>query len=258
MIYLNNTLIVPTLFPDGTSQVWKLPESLLNSVKFEVDWEFTHEGEFMHLAQLKDLLNMYMVDKKLTLKYLPYARQDKHITNTTTFSLRTFAKLLNSLEFDYVAISDPHSSEALELIDGSYAYYPTDLIHNIGFNTKTNLVVYPDKGALDKYSKVYPFNHIYGEKVRDQLTGNITSYKLIGSPAGKNVLIVDDICDGGATFKILAVDLYNAGAKEVNLFVTHGIFSKGVNSLKKAGIQRVFTVDGEIFEDHNGLTYRRL
>jgi ribose-phosphate pyrophosphokinase len=258
MIYLNNTLIVPTLFSDNTSQVWKLPESLLNAPKFEVDWEFTHEGEFMHLAQLKDLLDNYMVDTKLTLKYLPYARQDKEISNSTTFALRSFSFLLNSLNFSHVAISDPHSKVALDFINNSYAYYPTDLIHNIGFETKTNLVVYPDKGALEKYSKVYPFNHIYGEKVRDQLTGNITSYKLIGSPAGKNVLIVDDICDGGATFKILAVDLYNAGAKEVNLFVTHGIFSKGLRTLKEAGIQRIFSADGEVFEDHNGLSYRRL
>jgi ribose-phosphate pyrophosphokinase len=257
MIYLNDQLIVPTLFPDGTSQIWKLPESLLKSHKYDVEWVFSHEGEFMHLAQLKDLLNIYQLNTKLTLKYLPYARQDKQFGNDKTFALRTFARLLNSLEFDYVAISDPHSN-MFDLIYNSHPYYPTDIIHRIGLMLGTAIVCYPDKGALDKYSKEYPFAHIHGEKVRDQLTGNITNYKLIGSPDNKNVLVVDDICDGGMTFKLLAKELYDADAKEVNLFVTHGIFSKGLKTLKEAGIKRIFTADGEVFEDHNGLSYRRL
>jgi len=63
-------------------------------------------------------------------------------------------------------------------------------------------------------------------------------------------MIVDDICDGGATFILLAKELYAAGAKEVNLFVTHGIFSKGLIPLYEAGIKRIFTQDGEASEEH--------
>lgn len=61
----------------------------------------------------------------------------------------------------------------------------------------------------------------------------------------KNILIVDDICDGGATFMLLTKDLYKRGAKSINLFVTHGIFSKGLKPLKEAGINRIFTAKGE-------------
>jgi ribose-phosphate pyrophosphokinase len=258
MIYLNDQLIVPTLFPDGTSQTWKLPESLLKSHKYDVEWVFSHEGELMHLAQLKDLLDNYGITTNLRLKYLPYARQDKEVSNTTTFALKTFAFLLNQLRFEMVTIVDPHSHVALELIDNSVSVYPSDEIHQIGLMLGTALVVYPDKGAVTKYTKVYPFMHIYGEKVRDQLTGNITSYKLIGNAKNRNVLIVDDICDGGMTFKLLAKELYDAGAKEVNLFVTHGIFSKGLKTLKEAGIKRIFTADGEVFEMDNKLVYKTL
>lgn len=260
MIYLNLKPITPTIFPDQTSQIWHLPEEIFNAHTVEVDWEFDNEGEFLHLAQLKALLDTRNIRCHLTLKYLPYARQDKAITNDTTFALTVFAHLLNSLQFDHIAISDPHSEDALKMIYNSYAYYYKDLINDIMFLTESPLIVYPDEGALKKYSKVYPFNsYIYGEKVRDQATGNIISYKLIGTPAGgHNVLIVDDICDGGATFKILAKDLYNSGARQVNLFVTHGLFSKGIKTLKEVGIQRIFTADGEVSENQNGLTYRRL
>lgn len=259
MLYLNEQLIIPTLFPDNTSQIWKIPENLLKSDHFEVIWQFQYEGEFMHLAQLKDLLDNYNVAKHLDIKYIPYGRQDKEISNLTTYGLQTFAKLLNSLNFDLITILDPHSSIATKLINNSSAYYPVNQLFNTVEELQVDHFCYPDHGAFNKYADIYDFaDFSHGEKVRDQLTGNITSYKLIGNPAGKTVLIVDDICDGGMTFKLLAKDLYNAGAKQVFLFVTHGIFSKGLRTLKEAGIQRVFTADGEVGENQNGFTYRRL
>jgi len=66
------------------------------------------------------------------------------------------------------------------------------------------------------------------------------------------VLIVDDICDGGMTFKLLARDLLAAGAKEVHPYVTHGIFSKGLDTLKESGIGRFFTYKGECFTHKTG------
>jgi ribose-phosphate pyrophosphokinase len=259
VIYLNLKPVIPTIFPDNTSQVWHLPEEIFNAHTVEIDWEFDNEGEFMHLAQLKGLLDAKNVRAHLTLKYLPYGRQDKAISNDTTFALTVFAHLLNSLQFTHVAINDPHSSDALKLIYNSYAYYNTDALYNVVAELEVDHFCYPDNGAFMKYADIYDFaDFSHGEKVRDQATGNIISFKLIGNPAGKTVLIVDDICDGGATFKILAADLYNAGAKQVFLFVSHGIFSKGLKTLKEAGIQRIFCPDGEVTEYKTRFIYRRL
>ena len=58
--------------------------------------------------------------------------------------------------------------------------------------------------------------------------------------------MVDDLCDGGATFILLAKELLSKGAKEVHLFVSHGIFSRGLGVLFDAGIKRVFVKDGEM------------
>ncbi len=261
MILLNDTPITPTLFPDHTTQVWKLPEELLNLQFIDITWKFENEGEFLHLAQLKDLLESKNIRSELYLPYLPYGRQDKEVSNSSTFALRTFAKLLNSLNFNKIKILDPHSSKAFEFIDHVVEVYPVKQLHKIVEEIKPGVLCYPDKGALEKYDKISSYKmyrYIYGEKVRDQLTGNITSYKVIGDYKDKTVLIIDDICDGGMTFILLAKELLNQGIKEVNLFVTHGLFTKGLKVLKEAGIKRVFTPDGEVSETPNGFTYRRI
>ena len=266
MIYLNGTPLNVTMFPDNTSQVWKLHEQTLKESNYaHVTWEFQHEGEFMHLAQLRSLLRINGIKTDLKLKYLPYGRQDKRIANDATFALWTFATLLNFLGFNEVVCMDPHSLIAADLIMNFKAVYPLDQVMKIAYDLNIDLFAYPDAGAVDKYTggedvqkEIYDYPCIYGEKVRDQATGNITSYKLIGSPADKKVLIVDDICDGGMTFKLLTKDLLAAGATEVHLFVTHGIFSKGLGTLFESGIKRIFTQDGEASTHQNQITYRRL
>jgi ribose-phosphate pyrophosphokinase len=260
MIYLNGSPVNTTLFPDNTSQVWRLPEVLLKETNwFHITWEFQHEGEFMQLAQLKSLIDSYGHSATLKLKYLPYGRQDKYVANNVTFALRTFAKLLNTLQFKNVIIHDPHSSVATELIHNSSAVYPVEEVMKIAFDLKVDLFCYPDNGAVVKYTgggdvqkEIYDYPCTYGEKVRDQLTGQITSYKLIGEVRNKNVLIVDDICDYGRTFILLAEKLKEAGAKEINLFVTHGLFSGGLKVIKDSGISRIFTAEGEATEHSTG------
>lgn len=246
MIKLNGTPVVPTIFPDKTSQVWKLSDKVLKETNYShITWEFQNEAEFIHLAQLKFLIDDYQHKTTLRIKYLPYARQDKIISNNNTFALSVFACLLNTLDFDEVILHDPHSVKALELIKNSKVVYPQAQVKDAYLATDSNMVCYPDKGALQKYSEIYNFANSYGEKVRNQETGQIVDYKLVGNVKNQNVLIVDDICDGGATFILLTKELYKAGAKEVNLFVTHGLFTQGTHRLKSIGINKIFTADGE-------------
>lgn len=249
MIKVNGEKLSFFTFPDRTSQVWRLNDKILSADVVNVEWDFTGENEFMHLAQLKTLLDVHNRVANLDIKYLPYGRQDKEVSNTKTFALRTFANLINGLNFNTVTILDPHSTIALDLIKNSKAVYPKDTLNTILSDTKSDMVCYPDKGAVSKYLELYSVPaHSYGEKVRNQDTGHIESYQLVGDPKGRTVLIVDDICDGGATFVLLAKALFDAGAKEVNLFVTHGIFSKGLVGMKLAGINRIFTHKAEYFK----------
>lgn len=265
MIYINGTPLNVTLFPDNTSQVWHVPQLDIPDTNWvHIVWDFSHEGEFMHLAQLKALLDAKGFRCALRIKYLPYARQDKSITNDSTFALTPFAYLLNSLNFEEIIIMDPHSVDAIKMIYNSRAVFPVEHVQKVITLTGSNALCFPDRGAREKYAPIYseispPW--VYGEKVRDQASGRITSYEVKTGKfhhANHNVLIVDDICDGGATFVLLAKELLATGALEVNLFVTHGLFTKGLKPLFDAGIKRIFTQDGEASEVQQHIAYRRL
>lgn len=241
MITVDGAEINSTCFPDTTTQVWKLAPELLSPESLAtVRWSFESDSDIIVLAQLKALLDSTGRLAHLMIDYLPYARQDKQISNEATFALYPFATLLNSLNFDRVTILDPHSPVALKLINNSFAYYSTILVHKTIVDDKIDILCFPDKGAQEKYSSMYatvPF--VFANKIREQSTGKILDTNLTGSVEGKRVLIVDDICDGGATFTALSKVLKENGAVYVGLYVTHGIFSKGLKALLEAGIDKV-------------------
>lgn len=256
MISLNGHPLKITHFPDRTSQVWKIPSEFLNASTHLVQWEYAEEAELLHLAQLKSLLDLSGQKIRLEINYLPYARQDKPVANDATFALRSFATLLNSLNFAEIILLDPHSSVATTLIRGSRAIYPTQQVQRVSQLLSIDLLAYPDRGARDRYGAIYTNASIYGEKVRNQSTGRIESYALVGDPQGKRVLIVDDICDGGATFCALARELIAKGAIETHLFITHGLFTQGLAPLFQAGIRRIFTARGEAIQSENTIHYQ--
>jgi len=253
MIKLNGYEIKPTIFPDGTSQVWKIPEEVFTRrevLEQDIIWDFENESEFIHLAQLCDLLQSrgLMVDC-LFIDTLPYARQDKRVSNQTTFAKYTFMKLLKTLpSIKSIATYDEHSKEFSQGIISSI--FPASAILG-ALETNPTLICYPDKGAEKRY-KSYPFLNSLPScslsKDRDQSTGYIKNLFLneLISIEGEVILIVDDLCDGGMTFKLAAEKLLTLGAKEVNLYTTHGIYSKGVDTLRESGINRIFNRKGEV------------
>jgi ribose-phosphate pyrophosphokinase len=252
MIYLCGHPIIPTLFPDQTSQVWNVPMSFVSKEPYRIRWEFQSEAEFMHLAQLRAI---YSQQAYLELPYLPYGRQDKEISNEKTFALRVFANLLNTLKFDRVICCDPHSDVAGKIINNFEDYYPERELAAAMAKTVSDLICYPDCGAVRKYENKFYYSSISAKKHRDQRSGEIVKMELLGNGIeNKSVMIVDDICDGGATFCELAKLLYGAGASNVYLFVTHGIFSKGLKPLKEAAIKRIFTSMGEVHQ-RRGCSY---
>jgi ribose-phosphate pyrophosphokinase len=173
--------------------------------------------------------------------YLPYGRQDKDIENDATFALLTFAKLVNRLGFESVSCFDAHSHVAQDWFWIFVNVSPDALISHLakGFD----YVCFPDAGAAARYSIDGP-PKILARKVRDQSHGKILFYEIENGEIikpGSSVLVVDDICDGGATFLMLgnALRAYNVRA---SLYVSHGIFSKGVDELNKF-YERIFTTD---------------
>lgn len=266
---VNEQIIKSTIFPDKTSQVWKLNDDILNAKLIEITWNFEEEREIIDLLSLRKLLvnPLYL---KLSIPYLPYARQDHTISNTTTFNLQVFADLINSMKFTEVETVDPHSNKCKDLINNLNTLNVNNILKTIVKDKNIDVLVLPDLGSSKRgYSIVKDFsdNIIIMDKERDPTTGNITGMRIETCFISKDsegllkYLIIDDICDGGATFINVANIIKEQHEKaHVTLFVTHGIFSKTKQHLLDNGIDEILTTntllsnkleDGMIFDIEN-------
>ncbi len=240
MITANKIPIAPTIFPDGTSQVWRLPRRLRDAYDVSVTWDFEYEREIWDLVSLRRLL--YSHPMNLHMPYLPFARQDKRVSNARTFNLEVFADLINPLRFGEVTSIDVHNPRRTRSLIKNFRNVEPREFHRDTFNAVSpDLVVFPDAGAAKRYD-LGPIRSVTLGKARNKVTGEILSLTCEGKAAqvverGKRALIIDDICDGGATFIKAAQCLKEIQPRiDVHLAVTHGIFSRGVEPLTRAGI----------------------
>lgn len=256
MITVNNFILQPTIFPDKTSQIWLLPPEVIDSDYLKIDWRFEEEREIIDLLSLRKL--MPDIQMSFYIPYLPYARQDKKISNDSTFNLQVFADLINSMNPAVVEAADIHSWRACKfikrLVNIDVRGFQKQILESIG----ADVVVYPDDGAAIRYDLWYP-NALILEKKREPLTGTILGQKISeehGKSRGTHYLILDDLCDGGATFIGAANCIREyVGSKNVkiSLFTTHGIYSKGRSHLEKEGID-LYTTDSLVHNrQHRGV-----
>jgi ribose-phosphate pyrophosphokinase len=229
-------------FPDGQPHFKLETEDELDGRgDITVETAIRNPQELFEVLQVKDVLGNLGYHVGLDVRYLLGARMDRAIDAYQPFTLQVVARLLNGAGFTKVRILDAHSETATRLIRNSENVLP----FNVAKQLPNMIFVCPDKGAVDRVLKLSDSvgrPTLFCSKVRDMQTGALSGFR-VDSPVtgyGRDVLIVDDICDGGGTFVGLAKELRKVGAKSVSLFVTHGIFSKG---LPLEGIDRVFTTD---------------
>jgi ribose-phosphate pyrophosphokinase len=184
----------------------------------------------------------------LKLAYVPYARQDRVCHEGEACSIKVFADLINSLNFDLVIVCDVHSKATLDLLNNVSEIPQVNVIgkHEHLF-TNYDYIVCPDHGARNKtidVANTLKKPVVFASKTRDQKTGKITSsldFDYSEIPPNKSFLIVDDICDGGRTFIELEKLLRTLKPVTIDLYVTHGIFSKGLKVFSNFG--NIYTTD---------------
>lgn len=224
---------------------------------YNVDIEVTalvkSSKDSMSLFMLLDALTrLFPTDPiNILLPYMPYARQDRVCNPGEALGVKVFSDLLfNTFKSSIARITvvDPHSdvtgavfdNDVLKIISQKEKFM--EFLHEneelLSVLEEDNFVlVAPDAGALKKTFDVAKelggSKVICANKVRDTATGQITHTEVLSgdySLSGKDVVIIDDICDGGRTFHELAKVLKEyEEVKSVHLYVTHGIFSKGID-----------------------------
>lgn len=202
---------------------------IINRIKVVAD--FCSSDDIMLICLLSDYIKC---PKSLDLIYTPYARQDRVTARNEPFSLKTFARIINSCGFETVTLRDPHSDVAPALIENSHVIKRVDLVPKELL--KDCVIVSPDAGAMKANNEValnYKLPHISATKIRDVKTGEISETMVHTKLQlkGKKLVVLDDICDGGRTFIELAKVLGTHNPASIQLFVTVGIYSKGLGVL---------------------------
>jgi len=180
----------------------------------------------------------------LFLPYLPGARADRGVPN-----LHVYTTMIFEVEADQIIYLDPHSPEwirdytSMDDITKITEFPFTRIIkrevqngdHDSGPHPYTGVIA-PDHGAVDRASKAARAMGVpvyKAGKTRDFETGKLTGFHMEDElPAEGKFLIVDDICDGGGTFLGLAGAI-GLPPERLDLWVTHGIFSKGLWELSE-------------------------
>lgn len=229
-------------------------EGEIDSISFTVKWEGSDDllllsnavdavrREFVHLTRKPELV--------LRMPYFPYARQDRVCNEGESHALKVFATQINAMNFGFVTVLDPHSNVLEGVLDRMSAIPQHALVswvrHHL--DVSKTIVVAPDEGAMKKSyldAKTLGINEVITcFKQRDLMTGNILGIKpnvSEGFKTDKNLIVFDDICDGGRTFQELYPVLRNITHGNIMLHVTHGIFSKGIEPL--LDYDKIFTVN---------------
>ena len=215
------------MFPDHSLCVKLDPKKMINEYSnvITVEWLYEGDSELFTLICVKHHIDCHFSHIKVVLDmpYIPHARMDRVKSNEDVFTLKFFTEIINFLNFEKVFVRDAHSNVSLALINNVIDTGVKSYIHEAIELSGADVMFYPDEGAMKRYSDQSELPYAFGMKRRDWQTGKILGLDIINAEnvAGKNVLIVDDICSRGGTFYHSAKALKAAGAKSVSLYVTH-------------------------------------
>lgn len=205
-----------------------------------------------YIRSSNDLMDLLLIDNalknhytqpvgiRLELPYLPYARQDRVCAEGQAFSLELMADLLKLMNITQLVTWDCHSQIGISLTN-AINVQPTQIVKSCDkllafLQHENSILICPDEGAINRCEQLKNelalHTMILCEKKRNPNTGEITHTDVLADEKylhGKIAIISDDICDGGYTFIKIAEQLKNKHVEKIILFVTHGIFSKGID-----------------------------
>ena len=198
--------------------------------------------DLIALFQAGDIINNAGASiNQLVLPYLPYGRADRRFVPGDTNGLQVMLKAISSLlQYKQVLTIDIHSKTP-DILNVE----PTSFIQRTINQFKPTRLVFPDKGARQRYDIAH-IPSTYCEKVRTPGTGDIIGFARCGSVNEHDrILVIDDICDGGRTFLEVAKTIPDTCI--LGLYITHGLFSKGVRELLSK-YETIFTTN--TFQKH--------
>jgi ribose-phosphate diphosphokinase len=240
MLYLNDNEVKFIILPNQEKRL-DLPLEFINNLHENIVlWTYETDASIFELLLFDEVMAKLEHRYKLVIGYMPYSRMDRVHEANTAFSLKVIVQLLSeqTSALEEVFVLDPHSPETLnkfkefgmkvQEIDYSLA---DEVMEFANVNLDETWIVFPDKGAANRYNYYKYPNVIICEKTRNFATGAIESVKVetssntfITKEMKPNLIVIDDLCSYGGTFvKVLeAIEKHpDINFDEAWLIVTH-------------------------------------
>ena len=182
--------------------------------------------------------------------YFGYARQDRKVAPRTSISAKVVANLISNAGATRVVTVDLHAGQIQGFFD-----MPVDNLYTAPLfakyikkklNSKKLICVSPDVGGVARTRALA--TRIKADLAiidkRRPAPGKSEVMNVIGNVKGKTCILVDDIIDSGGTIVNAAAALKKRGAKDVHVYVTHGVLSgNAIDKIKKSNIKNLVITD---------------
>lgn len=213
--------------------------------EFQPSFEETVRGQDVFLIQstmpptenLFELLLMVDAAKRASARkiivvvpYFGFARQDRKDKPRVAIGARLVANMLMAAGIDRIMTMDLHADQIqgffevpVDHLFGSTIFYP----EIAKLNTGNLIMAAPDAGGAKRansYAKRLDVGLAICHKQRRK-ANEVAEMTVIGDVSGKDVVLVDDMCDTAGTLTKAADLFIEKGAKSVRAFCTHAVLS---------------------------------
>lgn len=219
-----------TVFSDGEFQP-SFEETVRGQDVFIIQSTMPPADNLFELLLMVDAARRASARKIIVvLPYFGFARQDRKDKPRVAIGAKLVANMLMAAGIDRIMTMDLHADQIqgffevpVDHLFGSTIFYPE--IEKL--NTGNLIMAAPDAGGAKRsnsYAKRLDVGLALCHKQRKK-ANVIAEMTVIGDVKGKDVILVDDMCDTAGTLTQAADLFMEKGAKSVRAFCTHAVLS---------------------------------
>jgi ribose-phosphate pyrophosphokinase len=220
------------------------------------DYVFLVQSTFAPMENLMELLLMIDAAKRASaykiiavIPYYGFARQDRKDKPRVAIGSKLVATLLEASGADRIITMDLHAPQIqaffeipVDHLDSSAIFIP--YIEQLKLGNLTFAA--PDVGSTNRVREIASYFNaemVICDKHRKR-ANEIASMVVIGDVTGKDIVLIDDICDTGGTLARAAGLLIEKGATSVRALCTHPILSgKAYENIENSMLKELVVCD---------------